>query len=91
MLTSLVQPIRGKRVIYSVPTNIEKNQLFLSSQTVKFVQRFSLKAITIISLLYNKTFQVRISNTYSDIKVLQKRIHQGSCLSTLLSTIMIND
>ena len=43
------------------------------------------------SLLCNRTFQVRIFNTYSIIKALKNGIPQDSCLSPLLFTVMIND
>ena len=43
------------------------------------------------SFLSNRTFQVRVSSTSSQIKILQNGVPQGSVLSPLLFAIMIND
>ena len=43
------------------------------------------------AFLSNRTFQVRVSSTPSQVKVLQNGVPQGSVLSPLLFAIMIND
>jgi hypothetical protein len=41
--------------------------------------------------LSNRTLQVRINNTCSDIYIVQNGTPQGSCISPTLFNIMVND
>ena len=43
------------------------------------------------SFLTNRTIQVKINNTYSEILILQNGTPQGSCISPTLFNIMVND
>jgi hypothetical protein len=42
-------------------------------------------------VLSNRTLQVRINNTCSDIYIVQNGTPQGSCISLTLFNIMVND
>ena len=41
--------------------------------------------------LSNRTLQVRINNTCSEIYIVQNGTPQGSCISSTLFNIMVND
>ena len=43
------------------------------------------------NFLTNRTIQVKINNTYSEIHVVQNGTPQGSCISPTLFNIMVND
>ena len=41
--------------------------------------------------LSNRTLQVKINNTFSEIHIVQNGTPQGSCISPTLFNIMVND
>ena len=92
---AIYEAIANKRSVLSVFLEIEKAydmvcrealllkllQLGITGEIFSFIKSF----------LTNRSFQVRIDSSYSEVKNLENGVPQGSILSPILFSILIND
>ena len=92
---TVYKALANQRSVLAVFLDIEKAFDMVHTNTLLLkllkcgVQSFMFNFLKVF--LSNRTFQVRVSSTPSQVKVLQNGVPQGSVLSPVLFAIMIND